>query len=718
MRTPQPATVVESVQRFRRFWRTLRLILMGLLLVAGMVTILLFPILPPRTPYDLKVGDIAPEDIRAPRQITYISQIETQAAREEALASVEDVFDAPDARIVRQQVRKARQIMDFVRDVRADPYADSMLKEQYLDAITALSLPQDAKTKLLEISGEQYDLVEREVVRVIQEAMGGPVREGHVAEVIAQLELMISADLPEELIPLVLRLAEDLIVPNSMLNVAATQAAREQAIRAVPDIYHTFQPNEVIVRAGERVDEQDMEALAALGLTSVGLTWQKAASALLISLLVTIVLAVYVAGYSPAWLDEPGHLLLLVILFLLFLVAAQVMIPYQGTVAYLFPAAALIMAVTALTGMPFAALMAIMLALVVGYLSEGSLLTTTYTAMGSLLAAATLRRATRLNTFFISGLAATLGGLAVLLAFQLPALAEPIRIAQLALLALINGLLSAGLALVILFLVGNLTGIPTSLRLLDLMRPDHPLQRLLQQEALGTYQHTLSVANLVEAAAEAIGADSLLARVGTLYHDIGKANNPGFFVENRTEGGPDPHKGLSPLASARIIKAHVSDGVELARRYRLPPRVIDFIQEHHGTLPITVFLHQAREEAQAAGIRLDERPFHYNGPLPRSPETAILMLADGCEAAARSNRPLSGEEIEEIVARIIRQRIEQHQLDDSGLTLTQIKTIEEVFVRTLKGMHHPRVTYPDDRRLAETGAALPTSPEGAKTEER
>ncbi len=707
------AATAEAVQRFRRFWRTLRLILMGLLLVIGMTAILLFPILPPRTPYDLKVGDIAPEDIRAPRQITYISEIETQAARAEAQASVEDIFDAPDARIVRQQVRKGRQIMDFVQDVRADPYADSTLKERYLDAITALSLPQDAKTMLLTISGEQFDLVEREVVRVIQEAMSGPVREGHVAEVIARLELIISADLPEELIPLVRSLAEDLIVPNSMLNVAATEAAREQAAAAVAPVRYTFQPNEVIIRAGERVDEQDMEALAALGLASVSLTWQRVASALLISLLAAMVLAVYVVGYSPAWLDEAGHLFLLTILLLLFLMMAQVMIPYQSTVAYLFPAAALIMAVTALAGLPFAVLMAIVLALVVGYLSQGSLLITTYTAMSGLLAAVTLRRATRLNTFFISGLAATLGGLAVLLSFQLPVLGEPIRIAQLALLALINGLLSAGLALVILFVVGNLTGIPTSLRLLDLMRPDHPLQRLLQREALGTYQHTLSVANLVEAAAEAIGADSLLARVGTLYHDIGKANNPGFFVENRTEGAPDHHKGLSPLASARIIKAHVSDGVELARRYRLPPRLIDFIQEHHGTLPVTVFLHQAREEAREAGVQLDERPFYYNGPLPRSPETAILMLADGCEAATRSHRPQSNEEIAEIVAEIFRRRMEQHQLDESGLTLTQIRTIQETFVRALKGMYHPRITYPDERPAA---AAASGSEQGTQME--
>lgn len=696
----------ESVQRFRRFWRGLRLLLLALLLTAGIAVILLFPILPVRTPFDLKLGDVAPEDILAPREISYTSQIETEAARAAAAASVDDIFDAPDPRIVRQQVRRARQIMDFVQDVRADPFAGEPLKHSYLQAITLLSLSQETRDALLDVSDEQFDLVEREVVVLIEDAMSGTVQEGRVSEVIERLDLKVSADMPEELIPLVLSLARGLIVPNSALNEVATEAAREQALQAVPEIRRTFQPGEVVIRAGERVDELDIEALAALGMGSQALTWKDAASALLISLLVTVLLAVYISTYDTPWLDEPGHLLLFVALFLLFLVAAQIMVP-QGGMAYLFPGAALVMAGAALAGVHFAALLSIVLALVVGYLADGSLQLAAYTAVAGLLAAGTLRRASRLNAFFLSGLVAAVGGLAVLLAFQLPNPVQPVRIAQLSLFALLSGLFSAGLALVILFAVGNLTGIPTSLRLLDLMRPDHPLQKKLQREALGTYQHTLSVANLVEAAAEAIGADSLLARVGTLYHDIGKTSNPGFFIENRTEGSLDPHKGLSPLASARIIKAHVSDGIELARRYRLPPRLIDFIAEHHGTLSIAYFLHEAREEAQAAGIALNERPFYYSGPSPRSPETAILMLADGCESATRANRAMTREDVDEVVTHIIQQRIDQHQLDDSGLTLTQIKTIKDTFARTLSGMYHPRVVYPTDRQ-----PELPPPPAG------
>ncbi len=698
MSTQTTVGTAESKTRFQRFWRGLRLVLLAVLFLGGTMAILLFPILPGRAPYDLKVGDVAPEDISAPREISYVSQLETSAAQQAAAAQVADIYDTPDPRVGRQQVRKARQIMDFVQDVRADAYADTALKDSYLAMINALNLTPEMANQLLQISDAQFQQISTEVVALIEEAMSGPVREGHVEDVTSRLELKVSPDMPEDLIPLTVGIAKDLIVPNSVLNVAATEAARQQAVASVPDIRRNYQPGEVVVRAGQRVDATDIEALGMLGLAVEKLTWQRVASIALLSLLSTLLLAVFLGAYETTWLDEPIHLLLMVVLFLLFLIGAQIMVPGQRTLAYLFPAAALIMGVTALVGPEFAALIAVILALLCGYLANNSLEVTAYVGVSSLLAAGSLRRTTRLNSFFVSGLIAALGGLATLLAFQIPSYIDTVRLTQLVGEAAINGLMSAGLALAILFVVGSLTGITTSLRLIDLMRPDHPLQRRLQQEALGTYQHTLSVANLVEAAAEAIGADSLLARVGTLYHDIGKTNNPGFFIENRTEGGSDPHKGLSPLASARIIKAHVTDGAELAQRYRLPPRVAAFITEHHGTTPIAYFLHSAREEAQAAGIELDEKPYFYDGPRPRSPETAILMIADGCESATRANRPASAEEVEEIVTRIIQQRIDLNQLDNSGLTLTHIKVIKDSIVRTLKGMYHPRVKYPGDKR--------------------
>jgi len=684
------------VERIRRAAWLIRAGVIALLFAAGVAGLLLYPILPSRRSFDLKAGDIAPQDILATRQITYVSQIETNAARTAAAASISDVYDAPDPRVGRQQVRAAQQIMDFVRDVRADPIAPTELKVGYITAVQNVAIQSDTANQLLSVSDSQFDQLAQQIVSLVEGAMGGTVLEGRVQDVTRGLELKISSDLPESLIPLTLTLADPLVVPNSFLNATATDQARQQAQDAIQPVKRTFQPGEVIVRAGEPVDETDLEAMVALGLTTRQLTWQNVASAIFASLLATAILITSMAAQKPSWAGNLSHVRLVAGLFLIFLFGAQYLVPGQQAIAFLFPAAALAMALRALIGLEFSALITVILAAMVGYLAQGSLEIAAFTAASGLLAAATLRQGARLIGFFQSGLIGALGGVAVLLIFRLPTTGFTTDLAQTLTLTLLNGLFSTGITIVILIAVGGLTSMITSLQLIDLMRPDHPLQRRLQQEALGTYQHTLSVANLVEAAAEAIGADSLLARVGTLYHDIGKMANPGFFIENRVEGSDNPHDHLTPVESATIIKAHVSDGMAMARSYRLPQPIAAFIAEHHGTLSILFFLDRARTQAEAAHQTLDERPFFYDGPIPASRETAVLMLADGCESAVRANRPASNEDIDKIVDRIIQQRLDAHQLDGSGLTLNDVSAIRDSFVRTLRGMYHPRIRYPGD----------------------
>jgi len=709
---PPDTSQIRRRRSLSDVWRVLRTILIGVLYVVGVTLILLFPILPLRTPFDLEVGAIAPEDIRTPRQISYVSTIETEAARQAARSSVSDVYDPADPRAGRQQVRLARQIMDFIANVRADPFASDDLRREYLDQIISLNGAPELRYELLDLTDSQFEQVEREAVALIEETMSGTVREGRVDDATSRLELVVSTDFPEELIPLVVGIARTLIVPNSYLNVAATEQARADAAAAIPEIRHSFQPGEVVIRAGDPINEVNHEALVALGLATQSITWRDVASAMLVSLLSLVLFVVYMVAWNPAWTMRTRYLLVSVVLFLIFLVTAQIMIPGSVVVGFLFPAAALALTLTPLLGLPFTILGMFILSWLVGFISGGSFEMALFTAITGLLAAGSLQRGAKLSSFFLSGIFAAMGGMGVLLAFRLPIQTDSVRLAQLLFISLLNGFFSAGIALVLLFVVGNITGIMTSIQLIDLMRPDHPLQRRMQREALGSYQHTLSVANLVEAAAEEIGANSLLARVGTLYHDVGKASNPGFFIENRTEGQPDPHEGLSPLASARIIRAHIADGVRLARKYRLPQQIINYIPEHHGTTTIAFFLNIAREQARENGIRLDESEFYYDGPIPQTRESAILMLADGCESAVRANRPSAEDEIEAIVNRIIQHRIDQHQLDDSGLTLTDIRVVKDTFVRTLKGMYHPRVKYPGDER-----PALPDAPDAGLTDQ-
>jgi putative nucleotidyltransferase with HDIG domain len=229
---------------------------------------------------------------------------------------------------------------------------------------------------------------------------------------------------------------------------------------------------------------------------------------------------------------------------------------------------------------------------------------------------------------------------------------------------------------------------------MDLTRPDHPLLHILLHDAPGTYQHSLQVANLAEQAAEQIDADPLLTRVGALYHDIGKTANPVFFIENQPPGFANPHDTLPPQESAAIIICHVTDGLDLGRKYRLPRCILDFINEHHGT---AITRYQYINAVKAAGgdeSKVDIEQFRYPGIRPQSRETAVLMLADGCEARVRAERPVDRERLNEIVKEVINARVSSGQLDDTNLTLSDLNTILNSFTTTLRGIYHPRVKYP------------------------
>jgi len=232
------------------------------------------------------------------------------------------------------------------------------------------------------------------------------------------------------------------------------------------------------------------------------------------------------------------------------------------------------------------------------------------------------------------------------------------------------------------------------LQLIELSRPDHPLQLLLLRNAPGTYQHSLQLANLVEQAAETIGADAMLARVGALYHDIGKLLNPYFFIENQPPGNINPHNDLDPESSAATIIKHVADGLDLGRKYHLPAQLLDFISQHHGT---TITRYQYTRALEQAGMNkeaVDMEQFRYPGPKPSSREVALLMLADTCEARMRAERPKDEAELHELIKSVVKDKLELGELDETQLTLRDLEEIINSFRSTLRGVYHPRIQYP------------------------
>ncbi|MGA9379986.1 MAG: HDIG domain-containing metalloprotein, partial [Phormidium sp.] len=231
----------------------------------------------------------------------------------------------------------------------------------------------------------------------------------------------------------------------------------------------------------------------------------------------------------------------------------------------------------------------------------------------------------------------------------------------------------------------------TPVRLAELANPNRPLLKLLAEEAPGTFQHTLFVATLAEAAAKALDCNVELVRTGTLYHDIGKLHDPQGFIENQM-GGPNKHDQINdPYFSAAIIKKHVTEGLVMARRYRLPKAIQAFIPEHQGTMQIAYFYYQAKQEAKAP---VDESFFRYAGPIPQSRETGVVMLADSCEADLRSLKDATYEEALAMVNKILKARWQDNQLVDSGLTRPEMSQIAEIFVQVWQQFHHKRIAYP------------------------
>jgi cyclic-di-AMP phosphodiesterase PgpH len=318
---------------------------------------------------------------------------------------------------------------------------------------------------------------------------------------------------------------------------------------------------------------------------------------------------------------------------------------------------------------------------------------------GGIVGALSVHKAERLNRYVLAGVLVAVVSMAVLCAvWFLDVDRRAWDIPWMGLASGVNGLLAATLSVGAFIMLGLVFGITTRVQLMELAQLNQPLLRRLQDEAPGTFHHSIIVGNLAERAADLIGADALLVRVGCYYHDVGKLRRPGYFIENQMDGN-NPHDKIDARRSARIISRHVEDGLELARDHRVPRQVLDFIAQHHGTGQATYFFRKALEQDE----NVNPAQFSYPGPKPQSRETAIVMLADSAEATVRSSgKERSPAEIDARVDEVVAERMREGQLDESDLTLREIAIIADSFKATLRGVYHPRLEYPAEPTLIET----------------
>jgi putative nucleotidyltransferase with HDIG domain len=496
--------------------------------------------------------------------------------------------------------------------------------------------------------------------------------------------------------PIFVKLLNAVFRPTLVPNVADTEQQRAELRASVDPIKDRVRQNELIVGEHELVTPEAHDRLTALRAEIVrrGGTERSVASTIGQILNNAMLLAIFwllLLLYRRESYGNLRHVLVFASLFAVVIIGAALNFRFLGQEPELIPIPFAAMLITVLfsgrVAMVGAAVLAVLVASQPVYGGAGAL----YVALIGGVAAAIGIRVVRRRAHLISTMAI------ISAAFAVSAFTVGLQLGwsvgdmgSTALRGVVNAVVSAALVGIALPLFEWMGRITTDLTLLELSDPTRPLLRRLATEAPGTYAHSIAMANLCEAACNAIGADGLLARVGCYYHDVGKVQKPQFFAENQAPGA-NPHDKLRPDVSAQIIRSHVKDGVALAEEARLPEIVKAFIPQHHGTAEITYFLERAR--AQGLNGTAGEM-FRYPGPRPRSAETAVAMLADGVEAALRVLAEPTPDKVRDAIDHLVQQRIAAGQLGDAPLTLAQLDRVKEEFVRVLTGVYHNRIDYP------------------------
>lgn len=493
-------------------------------------------------------------------------------------------------------------------------------------------------------------------------------------------------------------LLEQVIVPNLVEDEVATENARRNAMNSVKPYIITFQKGEKIVFEGEPVTRLKRDALRKAGYNVYELNWQGLAALYVLIFIATSLFLLYMKQFEKQFLEENYLSISGVLSIIMALISTLMPVGFSPYILP-FPAFIFILAIFTNSRVAFVASTMLLAVLSIGHQYNIQFLSTfVFLNLVSTIAISRIRFSKRID-LIKTGFEISLAG--VIIVFSIYLLEKClIDVSNVLILTnvglmLINGVMSAIIALGTLPLFESASKIITPYGLAELADHNQPLLKRLQFEAPGTYHHSLMVANLCEAAAEAIGANPILARVGAFYHDIGKLKRPLFFVENQSYFGiENPHTKLNPRLSKMVITAHPKDGVEIAKEYGLPPIIYNFILQHHGEGLASYFYNQAVKEEGVENVK--EEQFRYTGPKPNMKETAILMIADAVESAVRSLKNPTPEEIEAIINKIIIERLNDTQLADSPLTLRDIKTIAATFSRILRGMQHNRIKYQEN----------------------
>lgn len=681
---------------------TFRQWFIGVVISLGLVAIMIFAVLP--IGVTVEVGQVAKKDLAAP--ISAVNTGETERLKEEAARRVLlDVNEDPSYHLINPAIvlKVEENVTGILNLLRLSIPTEPELEDETLPTALSVSevdrrlirdwkmeIPNQILEAIANLSLGEFDHFAQVISNLLLTTMEERISEDGLRDARDAFEATVqTARLTPDLTQGATIIGRQLIQPNLVLDTEKVNRARQAAIDAVEPVF--IMQGEIIVRKGDVVKTEHIGVLKDVGLIKTGRDYGVLMGMIFLVIgLVTLTGTFLYQSRQNVLLNETLLALIgSVLLAMLFLGKLFSLSNWMGA-AYLNPSALAGLLLTLLIDSRVAGMITVILAILLSVIYEFNWIIGALALFSGLTAIFSVSKVSQRGDLMRAGL--VVGGANFFFMITLGLVSKDTNLIIHSYLGLLNGFLVSIVAIGVLPYLESVFKITSSIRLLELSNPNHPLLRRLMLEAPGTYHHSILVGNLAEAAAEAVGADGLLARVGSHYHDIGKLKRPYFFVENQV-GMDNPHDKMAPSLSTLIIISHVKDGLELANEFKLPPVVTQFIAQHHGTDLVRFFYHRASESGE--GNSVEERDFRYPGPKPQGKEVAIVSLADATEAAVRSlSKPTPGK-IEGLVRKIIRDRLNSGELDESDLTFQDMDKIANAFVKVIMGMFHSRVEYPE-----------------------
>ncbi|TBX11800.1 HD family phosphohydrolase [Clostridium perfringens] len=640
--------------------------------------------------YDLKVGDIPKSDIKAHREI--IDESATEARKKEAEEKVDKQYSLR-TDVQKQSEEKIKGFFSSVEKVLAQDKPEE--EKAKLIPRAPFKITDAQANKIASMNEQSTKKLESVCIDGLNKAYEAPIEDGNEQDLKEAkkeyTDFISSSDLSDSEKTIALNFV-NVVEPNFFYDKEKTDELIKETLKQVPPVM--IKKNQIVVSEGEPVTAHQLELLGTLGLLS------DSASALYIyialGVLVIIVMYLqygYIHKYYPAINKEFSKIVMISILNVFPVILARL---FGMMSNYIIPLACMPMLITLLLNykisLVFSMLNVILIGGAVGFNPNIIILAILNVVLGGTL----LRKMQQRNDILYSSI--TVAVLSSILTFSVGTLTTNnfMEILADSTFAAAGAILSGILTIGVLPFFESTFDIVTNAKLLELSNPNNPLLKKLLMEAPGTYHHSILVANLAELAAEQVGGNPLLARIGAYYHDVGKTKRPYFFRENQF-GKKNPHDRLKPEVSSKIIISHVKDGSELAKEYNLPKTIHDFIVTHHGETLVKYFYLTVKNNSENPE-EVKEEDFKYPGPKPMSKEQGIVMLADSTEAAVRSINEPTEEKIEKMVNNIIDDKLATGQLDNCDLTLRDISKIKKCFLKALNGIHHERIEYPDDNK--------------------